>query len=292
MICRIWVVGVFSAGMAMGQAATLPPAAAPAKTLAFDVVSIRQNTSTPNQMGPPVFGPTPDGYRMVNVPLFVAIMSAYPPQSGGAGALFMPNNIRNLPDWVMQQRYDIDAKVAEDDLAEWQKPVKQTAMLQTMLQSLLTDRCKLQVHHESKDSPVYLLTVGKSGPKFKEVNPADPAPVGVTLPGGAVMAQTNDGMRMYNATMGTLTTMLSSMGVGGGLGRPVLDKTGLGGRYDIILKRQDMMPPPASPGDASSAPDPVSMVMSVADALGLKLESGKGQVETLVVDHMEKPSEN
>jgi len=99
-------------------------------------------------------------------------------------------------------------------------------------------------------------------------------------------------MRMYDTTIGLVTTMLSEMGGMGGLGRPVLDKTGLTGRYDIVIKRQDMMPPPPASGDASSPPDPASMVMSMADALGLKLEPGKGQMETLVIDHMEKPSEN
>jgi len=161
-----------------------------------------------------------------------------------------------------------------------------------MLQAMLAERCKLAVHREMKDTSVYFLTVGKGGPKFKEVNPADAAPAGVTLPGGAVLAQSNDGMRMYDTTIGLVTTMLSSMGGMGGLGRPALDKTGLTGRYDIVIKRQDMMSPPAAPGEASAPPDPVSMVMSVADSLGLKLEPGKGQMETLVIDHIEKPSEN
>jgi uncharacterized protein (TIGR03435 family) len=300
MIGRILAVGFVCAGMAMGQAVGAPKAApspqaaalaASARPLAFDVVSIRPNTSAQNQMGPPVFGPTPDGYRMVNMPLAFAIMTAYVPQAGG-GALFTPDSFKGLPPWAMQDRFDVVAKVSEEDLPEWQKPAAQTLMLQAMLQAMLAERCKLAVHREMKDTSVYFLTVGKGGPKFKEVNPADAAPAGVTLPGGAVLAQSNDGMRMYDTTIGLVTTMLSEMGGMGGLGRPVLDKTGLTGRYDIVIKRQDMMPPPPASGDASSPPDPASMVMSMADALGLKLEPGKGQMETLVIDHMEKPSEN
>ena len=307
MIGKALAAALVCAGMAMGQAAPAPqtvtapkaaatgPNATPAATskpLAFEVVSIRQNTSAPNQMGPPVFGPTPDGYRMVNMPLAFAIMTAYVPQTGG-GALYNPNtDLRGLPPWGMQDRYDIVAKVSDEDLPEWQKPAAQTLMLQAMLQAMLADRCKLAVHRDLKDAPVYFLTVGKGGPKFKQTDPAVPLPAGVTIPGGAVLVESNEGVKMYNATMGLVTTMLSSMGGMGGLGRPALDKTGLTGRYDIVIKRQDMMPPPAAPGEASAPPDPVSMVMSVADSLGLKLEPGKGQMETLVIDHMEKPSEN
>jgi uncharacterized protein (TIGR03435 family) len=298
MIGKALAVGLVCAGMAMGQAALTPQTAAPvtttaasAKPLAFEVVSIRQNTSAQNQMGPPVWGPTPDGYHMINMPLAFAIMTAYVPQAGG-GALFNPNDLAGLPPWVMQERYDIVAKVSDEDLPEWQKPAAQTLMLQAMLQAMLTERCKLAVHRELKDAPVYFLTVGKGGPKFKQTDPAAPLPAGVTIPGGAVLVESNEGMKMYNATMGLVTTMLSSMGGRDGLGRPALDKTGLTGRYDIVIRRQDMMPPPAPPGDASAPPDPVSMVMSVADSLGLKLEPGKGQMETLVIDRMEKPSEN
>jgi uncharacterized protein (TIGR03435 family) len=307
MIGRTLAVGLVCAGMAMGQATPAPQtavaakaeapgtggAAAAVKPLAFEVVSIRQNTSPQNQMGPPVFGPTPDGYRMVNMPLAFAIMTAYVPQAGG-GALFNPNDLEGLPPWVLQERYDIVAKVSDEDLPEWQRPAAQTLMLQAMLQAMLTERCKLAVHRVTKDAAVYFLTVGKGGPKFKETDPTVPLPAGVTIPGGAVLVESNDGMKMYNASMGLVTTMLSSMGNGAvrNEGRPVLDKTGLTGRYDIVIKRQDMMPPPPAPGDAGTPPDPASMVMTVADALGLKLAPGKGQLETLVIDHMEKPSEN
>src|SRR5580658_7063833 len=106
MIRKVLTVGLLSAGIAIGQ--TTPPAAAapsmpartPSKALAFDVVSIRQNT-TPiaPRMGPPQFGPTPDGYRSTNVPLVLIVMSAYPPTSGG-GEMITPDRITGLPDWA------------------------------------------------------------------------------------------------------------------------------------------------------------------------------------------------
>jgi uncharacterized protein (TIGR03435 family) len=67
------------------------------------------------------------------------------------------------------------------------------------------------------------------------------------------------------------------------VGRPIQDKTGLTGKYDLVMKRQD---------DMGSASDPDSAMRSILNDLGLKLESTKGQVETLVIDHMERPSEN
>ena len=151
-----------------GASATAPVPPTPAKPLVFDIVSIRQNMST-QRNGPPKFGPTADGYHMTGAPLLLPIISAYIPQSAGTVA-FMPNQIKGLPDWVMRDGYDLDAKVAEEDMAEWQKPASQKTMLPAMMQALLEDRCKMVAHRETKDSSVYLLTVGKAGPKFKETS--------------------------------------------------------------------------------------------------------------------------
>ena len=294
-ILAVWLVGV---GMAVGQTATAPvsapvaaaaattaTAAAPAKVYAFDVVSIRQNQSLQYQSGPGKYGPTPDGYRMTSAWLALVIMTAYPPQTGG-GALFTPDRLTGLPDWAMSERYDIDAKVAEEDLPEWQKPARQTAMLQAMLQALLVERCKIVVHRESKDSPVYLLEVGKSGPRFKATDPAVAHPPGVTLPGGAILVPGDNGaMHLYGVSMGMLATLLDSLGVGE-LGRPIQDKTGLAGLYNVAIPRQDM-----GAADGQSL-DPSEKVFATVEALGLKLESRKSSVETLVIDHMERPSAN
>jgi uncharacterized protein (TIGR03435 family) len=297
MIGRLLVVGVLGAGMAMGQAtsAPVPAAAKPGKPMAFDVVSIRQNLVAPTQRrnGPPQFGPTADGYRMVGGPLLLPIITAYIPQTGAAA--FMPDQIKGLPDWVMRDAYDIDAKVSEEDMAEWQKPASQKTMLPAMMQSLLEDRFKLAVHREIKDEPVYLLTVGKGGPKFKVSDPTVEHPDGVKLPWGGVLVQSKGAPTLYGTSMASLATLLSSFGGGQGTGRQIQDKTGLTGRYDITFKPSDVAPPPPSPGDvggAAAASDPASMIFTLVEGLGLKLESGKQPVETLVIDHIERPSEN
>jgi uncharacterized protein (TIGR03435 family) len=271
-----------SGGMAMAQAPSAP-VAAPSKAMAFDVVSIRQNVSTDfPRNGPPPFGPTPTGYRMTNSPLLLPILAAYVPQGGGSA--FTPDRITGLPDWAMQERWDIDAKVADEDIAEWQKPASQAKMLPAMMQAMLVERCKLAVHRDMKESSVYQLVVGKSGPKFKETNPDEEHPGGFKLPWGGVLVPSNGGTQtLYGASMASVASVLSLIG-GPNLGRQIQDKTGLTGKYDITIK-----PPAPTPGEAY---DPSAMLYSVVEELGLKLDSGKAQVETLVVDHMERPSAN
>jgi uncharacterized protein (TIGR03435 family) len=292
MIGKALGVGLVCGGMAMAQAAPAPATAT--KPMAFDVISIREDPAalTQRRDGPPQFGPTADGYRMVGGSLLLPIITAYIPQTGAAA--FMPDQIKGIPSWLEQEPYDIDARVSEEDMAEWQKPASQKTMLPAMLQSLLEDRFKLAVHREIKAEPVYLLTVGKGGPKFKESDPTVEHPDGVKLPWGGVLVQSKGAPTLYGTSMASLATLLGSLG-GQGAGRQIQDKTGLTGRYDITLKPPDMGSPPPSPGDAGGAvlaSDPNSMLFTLVESLGLKLESGKQPVETLVIDHIEKPSAN
>jgi bla regulator protein BlaR1 len=296
--------------MAAGQAVTAPvtpmaaaaPAsaavAAPAKAYAFDTISIRQNKAPMQPMamnGPPPFGPTGDGYRSTNMSLMLVLMTAFVPQVGG-GAFYANDQVKGLPDWLMNERYDIDARIADEDREQWQKPGAQLPMLQAMLQAMLVERCKLTVHREVKEVGVSSLMVVKDGPKFKESDPTVEPPAGFKLPWGGVMVMNfSDGkgsMSFYGASMASVASILSSWGFGG---RPIQDKTGLTGKYDITLKLGDMMTG-SGQGEQSNGPtasDPGIAIGSVIQSqLGLKLESAKGQVETLVIDHMERPSEN
>ena len=100
-------------------------------------------------------------------------------------------------------------------------------------------------------------------------------------------------MSFYGATMASFASTMSTWGNGG---RPLQDKTGLTGEYDITLKLGELMVGPQQ-GEQQNGPaaanDPgVSITSLLQDQLGLKLDSEKGQVETLVIDHMERPSEN
>ena len=274
------------------------PAAAPAqadsspalsaKSWKFAVVSIRKN----NTGGPQNFGvATPDGYQMKNMFLAAAIFTAYVPTTPGV-TIYSDDQIVGLPDWAFgdNNRYDLDAKVDDADLADWQNPAKQPAMLKTMLQAMLADRLQLVAHRSTKEGAIYSLTVGKNGPRFKPTNPAEPHPGAYSFPGGGLLAMEMKGSEIathyFGITIGQLTTYLL-----GSAGRPIHDDSGLSGKYDITILKQA----PASPEgaqQAAPAEDSEPSAVSIAEQLGLKLQPARGAIESLVIDHINRPSEN
>lgn len=206
---------------------------------------------------------TPNSLTMANVTLKSAVQYAY--------------NVRIYqvtgPGWLDTERFDITGKAAsevpENDLRE-------------MLQSLLTERFKVAVHREEKVLPVYALQLGKDGPKFKE-----------STTEGEMAAQ--PGPHRGSGTVLRLTTaqaidLMSQPG--SPLGRPVVDETGLKGKYDIsvdlsvYLGNEDAMKQFQS--------DPIQLFMAVLqEQLGLKLEAKKVPIQMVVVDAAEKvPTEN
>jgi uncharacterized protein (TIGR03435 family) len=237
------------------------------------------------------------------------------------------------PSWLDSERYDIVAKLPRGATK---------AEFMVMLQNLLAERFKLTLHREKKDLPMYALVVGKNGPKMKESaddpapkegdapksgGPADgPAVMGrmamgkdgfPVLPPGAggrgstamMLVNGNARMTANGQTMAGLAEMLS-----GQLDLPVVDMTGLTGKYDytlyfapeggMALKAGMLALPPAGPppGEGgpgmpmASAPDGQSspnLLAALQEQLGLKLEQRKGPVDLLVIDHLEKaPVEN
>jgi uncharacterized protein (TIGR03435 family) len=283
---------------AVTSAEAAPPVGTDGKPLAFDVVSIREDKSEPSPQNPASNGPTPDGYRLKGLPLFAVIQLAYLPSEGGLS--FRPNRITGMPAWAFYSNsinYDIDAKVSEADLPRWKDPALQPAMLRAMLQAMLADRFKFAAHRETKVIPIYELAVGRKSPKFKpsEAITLDDIrqkhPDVVTLKSGTfVVAGPNPGQQtLFGVTMPDLGTFLSNLA-----GRPVQDKTGLTGKYDITYQ-MELHPPPQD--DGASAPVPPDFYSSqiftiVQDQLGLQLRAAKGMVESLAIDHVERPSEN
>jgi bla regulator protein BlaR1 len=265
-----------------------PPTGADGRPLAFEVVSIKRNMSAPGTEQQS-FGPTADGYHMRDLFIQIPILTAYIPQNGGR-ASYLPAQLVGFPDWLNNDAYDIDAKVSESDLADWRSPAKQPAMLRAMLQAMLEDRLKLRVHRSAKEVPVYSLVVAKGGPKFKETNPQEPHPAGLGLPGGGGSSlESRGGVRIrhyYGVSMATVASLLSQGD------RPVQDDTGLTGRWDIAFPPTPI--PACAPhcGAAGAAPAEDSSVFDIAQHLGLKLIPAKGRVDVLVIDHIERPSEN
>jgi uncharacterized protein (TIGR03435 family) len=248
---------------------------APSKDLKFEVISIRPHAAGNESVRT---GPTADGFRSIGLPLFAIFQWAYalPNQRG----LLRADRIEGDPGWLTSEPYDVVAKVDVADVADWQNPAMRQTMLRAMLQQMLAERCKVVTHYGSKEAPVYDLMIAKGGPKFRKAETVDAGelrrkhPDAGTMRGsGTLAAQGPDATQFYAIPMATLAdTVLSSIAE-----RPVVDKTGLSGFYDLAL-------PPTARGDDS--------IFAAVEALGLRLKPAKGYVETLVIDHVEIPSGN
>ena len=186
------------------------------------------------------------------------------------------------PDWLRTDNYDVEAKAqGEPTKAEGNR----------MIRSLLEDRFMIKVHRETRDLPGYVLTVAKGGPKLPQFNEGTCADWGPGTPPPPPPPGHQRTVHCGNniVTKGRwLATKIDSRGLAGALqaivGRPVLDHTGLSGFYDVNLTYVD----DALAGDVTGP----SIFTAVRDELGLKLDSTKVPVEMLVIDHIERPSEN
>jgi uncharacterized protein (TIGR03435 family) len=222
------------------------------------------------------------------------------------------------PNWLAMQRFDIQAKMP-DGANKDQVP--------EMLQALLADRFKLALHREGKEQSVYEMVVAKGGLKIKESDPDPTPPPPATGDGGPSPVNTNqvsvsqDSKGMVIRTGGESGTSRMSMGNGSMhlemqklpisrlaemlsrfVGRPIVDKTGLTGKYDVALDipMEELMKIARSAGVAVPTPptgdgpsDPQGSIFTTLQQLGLKLEGRKSQLDMLIIDHVEKaPSEN
>ena len=192
------------------------------------------------------------------------------------------------PKWLDSERFDIDAKMdstAADRLKALSRDQRRTEM-RAMFQQLLADRFKLAVHWETRELPVYVLVAAKKGPILQETrNP--PGDTGTSSDDGKFSGK---GLTLTEFAE-TLTQELSRE-----LGRAVIDKTGIQGRYDITLKwTPETGADSADSGADSTAPSPEngpSIFTALQEQVGLRLESAKGSVKVLVIDHIEMPTEN
>jgi uncharacterized protein (TIGR03435 family) len=154
-----------------------------------------------------------------------------------------------------------------------------------MLKSVLTDRFKLKAHVETKELPVYDLVIFKGGPKLQEAKQdrTDGAPA---VPHNSWMGTSPGRFNGQAVRLSALIEVLSHE-----LHRTIIDKTGLTGEYDFKLKyTPDEGPPPMLNGQPDTS-EP-SIFTALEEQLGLKLNPAKGPVDTLIVDHVEQPTEN
>ncbi len=216
---------------------------------------------------------TPGRFRGKDLALQWLILVAYRLKSGKLSG--------DLPGWTISERYDIDARTGDASGED---------RVLLALQSLLKDRFQLKEHLETKQEPVYFLTIGKNG---------------IKMPRGSCVPKKQDlPNECYNSTSEGLVQTMDWRGVpmsdpagvayrslSGHLtvnNRPVIDKTGLTGTFDVHLRwARD----PSTP-DAPADPGAPSIFDAMEEQLGLKLEPGRGPVEYMIVDHVERPSGN
>ncbi len=221
------------------------------ETARFDVASIKPSDPG-SQVSNSLYTDRSGGLHVENYPLRGIILFAYDLRDFALIA---------APSWTDAARYDIVAKTDAGPTGDDQ--------FRERVRSLLASRFGLVAHHETRQLTAYELTVAKGGPKLKAV----------TTPGEQLGFRGGVGhnrgfaitMSMFAKELGRLT------------GRPVLDKTGLDGKYDYVLEW--------SPDSEVTGSGP-TIFTALQEQLGLRLESVKAPVDTLVIDHIERPSED
>jgi uncharacterized protein (TIGR03435 family) len=254
----------------------------------FDVASIKLTKDPDGGWG---LNPTSDGMHGLNVPLLYLVKEAY--------GIYEDNRYTGVPNWINSEHYDVEAKM-DSSVADAIRKLPRAQRLiaeQHMLQVLLEERFNLKAHRDTKEFPVYFLVIAKNGSKLQEIkpNPNDPsADMGVWGGGGM-----REGVRTITAHIVPIEQLASQLT--GIVGRTVLDKTGLTGRYDFTLKyapeylalqSSTAAASENQPASSASAPTGITIFTALQDQLGLKLESGKGPIEIIVIDHIEKASGN
>jgi uncharacterized protein (TIGR03435 family) len=279
----------------------------------FDITSVKQDTATPSPqtvhtnipLGPyDMYSQTGGLFSATDYPLVNYILFAYKLTFNQLESVQA-----QLPKWAATGRYDIQARASGN-------PTKDQFRL--MMQALLADRFKFAMHYETKQVPVEALVLdkpGKMGPQFRQH--VDEPPCSTVAPGGATSrpdaAPTVEGG--YPETCGSIPGLQPSnagrIRIGGrnvpiammanefsipdfsNADRPIIDRTGLSGKFDFVLEFSPQLNGPLPPG-ATFQPDPngPSFLQALKEQLGLKLESQTGPVEVVVIDHIEQPSEN
>ncbi len=236
--------------LATGFAAALI-AQTPSK-IAFDVASIKPSTAG----APSTSDIQPGRFRCANKSLAWLMSIAWN---------IPDNQISGAPDWVRSAGFDIDARTEPGAAAEME------SHLGPILQSLLEARFRLKVYREDRPSTIYSLVVAKNGPKLK---PSD-------NPNSSMGNSLQDGKMVLKAdalSMGSLARFLSRQA-----GRPVIDKTGVTGNYDVKLEWS----PDPNPESAAA-----SIFSAIQEQLGLRIEATQAPVNFVVVESVERPSEN
>ncbi|MGA9625865.1 MAG: TIGR03435 family protein [Bryobacteraceae bacterium] len=272
---------------------------------AFEVASIKLNKNC--GAGAVLPRISPGGITLPCLSVRILIRLAYSAFNGAdLNARLM--QVLNGPGWIDTDRYDISAKPEAKASAAEMAP---------MLQTLLEDRFNLKVHKEPRDTPVYELTVAEQNPKLRPSKDGDCIPIDLTnlsgarpKPGDPAPNYCGGGrMRMSGDVMsadwvGITMAELAGRMLPAYVDRPVVDRTGLTGRFNVHLEfvpprpvgpiflNGQEMPAPAPGAEAPAEPSGPSIFTALQKQLGLRLSPGKDPLDVIVVDRVERPSEN
>lgn len=274
---------------AVKTATSLVPASAPHNaTMTFDVASVRQNKDIDLNarfiINPGYFVPNSTTFHAVNSSIENLICLAFGVQE---------HQIAGAPDWPWPTFFMVEAKSdseADARLAALTR-TEQWAEQQHMLQSLLEERFKLKTHWETRGGDAYNLVVAKGGPKLGKAGSIPPSAEELKMAGDHPVSpfwSSCDGHGCiwiaHGEPMDQLVSMLTMQ-----FGRPVKDKTELTAKYDFVLKFAGRWDRDRPAEDMNPTPP---LDRALQEELGLKVETAKGNVTMLVIDHIEKPSAN
>lgn len=271
------------------QAQPAPPAAIPK----FDVISIK-----PCKPGGSRGGDSSPGRLRIGCGILAGsdntglIQVAYNRYASGYLTSYGVIPIAGGPDWIHSEAFEIEANSdGHPSIVMMEGP---------MMQAILEDRFKLKIHRETRKGPVYELALGKGSPKLKPLQGGTCAPVHVGRPLPPLISDQRYCRNMVNPRGsvefegGTLSMFASALCMV--LDRPVIDKTGIANYFEIhlVFSPDDSARPSADgpAGRAASAPDAPGIFQAIQEQLGLRLVPAKGPVDVLVIDHIERPSEN
>ena len=259
--------------LAMVAAQTAPPAgqppqgAEPAKLWSYDAVSVKPNKSGTDGLLTMRPG---DMYSGRNMRIINMVSQAYD---------IKQDLIFGMPDWTDGAHYDVEAKMSPEDAKAFNKLSREEKIAtgKVLLRGILEERFHLKAHIETKQLPVYDLVMAKSGVKMGTATDG---------PGGLLHFQ--DGLLAdQGIEISTLVGQLTNL-----VHRLVIDKTGLKGRFDLTLEYAPDRDAPAEPDNGLPQDNAPSIFTALEEQLGLKLQPDKGSVDTVVIDHVELPTEN
>jgi len=256
----------------------------------FDVAAIKQNTSGETRGG---FGGPASRFTATNTPALMFITYAYRVQD---------YLIEGVPDWVKNDRWDINAKAEGNFPAT---TIDEAGPRREMVRALLVDRFKLSVHKETRERPIYALVLAQPGqplsPRLHASTTDCAALVGAEFrqgqlrnppvtPDGAFDCGINDPpgrISWGTQPMRQVAAILSDT-----LQRPVVDRTGLDGNFSAVVTYAPDSGRVSGADPPAADPNAASIFTALQEQLGLRLDSTRGPVEILVIDHIERPAQD